>query len=920
MRWLLALCAGILTLPDHVAAAGPPPSAGAAGTGRVGVTSPEKSEFQKRARFWCFQPIQRMPPPAPSAQFGHWARNPIDRFILAALREHGLTPAREAERHVLIRRLSYDLIGLPPSPGEVAAFEADPSADAYEKLVERLLASPRYAERWARHWLDLVRYAESAGHEYDYDIPGAFRYRDYVIRAFNLDLPYNQFVIEQIAGDLLEPPRRHPVLGWNESMIGTGFYFLGEGTHSPVDVREDQMRRVDNQIDVFSKTFLGLTVACARCHDHKFDPINSADYYALAGFLCSSRHQQAFVDPPERLAPDLGRLRSLKQMISSELRDAAALLPEPIRGQVRALTGLTPVPEAVQKAQSTSTPRRSGEEGVFEDFDRGSFDGWFVTGDAFGARPSQPGDLRLEWNGPASRINSVQPGAAHSGLVSDRLRGVLRSRTFIITTRYLHYLAAGRGGRLSVVVDGYEKIRDPIYGGLTTRVDHGDELRWITQNLEMWRGHSAYLEIADGATVDFTGPTSQIDDGRGYVVVDEIRMGNEPPAPRRGNAIALDLEAVISALRPSHAARAERIAHALCAAREIAARLPDPTLAPGVADGTGSNERIHVRGSHKNLGEVVARRFLEVLGGSHLPRDEAGSGRLELARRLVDTRTNPLVARVLVNRLWKHHFGEGIVSSTDDFGAMGKAPSHPALLDWLASELIDRGWSIKALHRLMVTSRTYRMTSVLQGSEERLDPANAFLHRMNVRRLEPEAIRDALLSTSGRLKSTMYGPSVPVHLTSFMEGRGRPAQSGPADGGGRRSIYLGVRRNFLNPMFLAFDAPVPFSTMGRRNVSNVPAQALILLNNPFVVEQARLWAERAMAGPARTTRERAQELFRTAFAREASAEEVSACLEFLGPKSRARRGSQAPEENLALSGWADLCHVLINMKSFIFID
>ena len=256
-------------------------------------------------------------------------------------------------------------------------------------------------------------------------------------------------------------------------------------------------------------------------------------------------------------------------------------------------------------------------------------------------------------------------------------------------------------------------------------------------------------------------------------------------------------------------------------------RLPEPTLALAIADGTGEDEHIHIRGSHKNLGEVVPRRFLRGagrLGFVHARRRAAAGSSWRggwSTRRPI--RCSP---RVLVNRLWKHHFGEGIVKTTDDFGAMGRKPSHPELLDWLAAELIGRGWSIKAMHRLMVTSSTYRMTSVPQGDAERLDPTNTYLHRMNVRRLEAEAIRDSLLAVSGRLEPSMYGPSVPVHLTSFMEGRGRPGRSGPLDGDGRRSIYLNVRRNFLDPMFLAFDMPVPFSTMGRRNVSNVPAQAL----------------------------------------------------------------------------------------------
>ena len=348
-------------------------------------------------------------------------------------------------------------------------------------------------------------------------------------------------------------------------------------------------------------------------------------------------------------------------------------------------------------------------------------------------------------------------------------------------------------------------------------------------------------------------------------------------------------------------------------------RIPDPTLAPAHADGTGMNEHVHIRGSHKNLGEVVPRRFLTVLGGSDPSAPEGGSGRLELARRMVDPAANPLVPRVLVNRLWKHHFGEGIVRSTDDFGAMGQKPSHPELLDWLAGKLVESGWSIKAMHRLMLTSSTYRMSSLPDARAEQVDPANALLHRMNVRRLEAEAIRDALLAVSGRLEPAMYGPSVPVHLTSFMDGRGRPGQSGPLDGDGRRSIYLNVRRNFLNPMFLAFDAPVPFSTMGRRNVSNVPAQALTLMNDPLVIRQARLWAKRVLAEyRAVDARAARQTLSRPRSAARPTDSEARASLAFLAGHAKGHRCAAAGSPRV--EAWADLCHVLINMKEFIFVD
>jgi hypothetical protein len=343
--------------------------------------------------------------------------------------------------------------------------------------------------------------------------------------------------------------------------------------------------------------------------------------------------------------------------------------------------------------------------------------------------------------------------------------------------------------------------------------------------------------------------------------------------------------------------------------RALEAAIPEPTLALAIEDGTGEDERLMVRGNPHNLAGPVPRRFLEVLGGDRHATAAAGSGRLELARQMVDPASNPLVPRVLVNRLWQHHFGDGLVKSVDDFGAMGQQPSHPELLDWLAAEFIARGWSQKAMHRLIVTSSAYRMSSALRPEAERLDPSNGFLHRMNVRRLEGETIRDALLAISGRLDSRMFGPGVAPYLSPFMDGRGRPAQPGPLDGDGRRSVYLNVRRNFLNPMFAAFDAPVPFSTMGRRNVSNVPAQALTLMNDPLVIHLAGLWAQRTGGAERGSAAERICRLYETAFARTPTTEESRRCLAFLeqhpGPEPRT---------------WADLCHILINVKEFIYID
>jgi len=887
---------------------------------------------KERSRHWSFLPIREVQPPTVDSDDANWPRTGLDRFILDALKRHKLHPAPEADRHTLIRRLSFDLTGTPPTPNEIETYLADRNPDAYERLVDRLLASPAYGERWGRHWLDLVRYADTYGHEFDIDILNAYGYRDYVIRALNADLPYDKFVVEQVAGDLLPNPRRNSTTGSNESILGTGFYFLGEGTHSPVDVREEETRRVDNQIDVFSKTFLGLTVGCARCHDHKFDPITTRDYYALAGFLKSSRHQQAFIDSPENRASTLVKLRELKSAIGKLLLSAVPLLPEKLGAGISAALARRDGDDwdaAPARSSDASARPIPGGPIVFEAFRGKSFDGWSVTGDAFGEGPTREGEFILEWNPkspstPDWRIQPVKAGVAHSGLLSNGFQGVLRSPSFPITRRFVHLLASGDRGRINIVIDRFEKIRDPIYGQLTVPINGGrpGDQKWISRDLSMWAGQSAYLELADGSAVDFTVNQTHSVPGDGFLAVREVVFSDEsnPPVESNGSTPPISLEAVLATLDKAKSPLFKQLTTLLSDYRDRAENVPQPTFALAIMDGTPEDEFVLIRGNHKNPGGVVHRRILEVLGGPDAPTFSSTSGRLELAKQLVDTK-NPLVARVIVNRLWKHHFGVGLVKTVDDFGAMGQKPSHPELLDWLARQFVAHGWSLKAMHRLMVTSSTYRMDSVPEPEAERIDPTNTYLHRMNVRRLEGETIRDALISVAGGLDETMYGPAVPVHLTPFMDGRGRPGSSGPLDGDGRRSIYLSVRRNFLNPMFAAFDAPAPFSTMGRRNVSNVPAQALTLLNDPLILTQAKRWAERILAEPGLDDPQRIDRLYTEAFGRPPTQAELRASSSFLA--NRDKNGSStavSDQESRKLRAWADLCHVLINVKEFIYVE
>ena len=933
----------------------------------------EGIDIAERARHWSFQPVRR--PEVPAVDNTSWPRNPIDQFLLARLEAASLQPADPAGKRTWLRRVTFDLTGLPPTPEEAERFLEDHSPEAHEKVVDRLLTSPAYGERWARHWLDLVRFAETSGHEFDYDIEYSRPYRDYVVRALNADVPYNQFVIEHIAGDLLPDPRRHPLTGTNESIIGTGFYWFGQGKHSPVDLAAEECDSIDNQLDVLGKTFLGLTIACARCHDHKFDPITARDYYAMSGFLQSSRRQHAYIDPPERTKPLLQQLadvqeqrsRLLSRILAREIKDLDAVLDaanesaaKDLHHPLHAWAVLSRIDseseflaaknQLIEKLSALATP---DSVEVFADFSAESLKQWRRTGDAFSEAFSPASEPAAD----AGIVKLSLPMTANSGTLAGRLQGELRSPTFAIAKRYIDYRMRRIGGRpnpgrptkngqVHLIVDGFQFIKDPLYGQLTINIPPNEPFRWYRQDLEKFQGKNAYIEIED--------------EEDGAVIVDRIVFSDAGPPPEQANGLVLSLlkdpgltnpdelrtgyanlfresvkhwqedrlgnddrsrsrvellNAVLTAISIRERMTAEERSEFESLTNKLAKRnaeIPEPRRAIAMADGTGEEARVLIRGNPSKPGDKVSRRFLEVFHDPEHSLPAQGSGRLELARQIADGE-NPLTARVLVNRLWLHHFGRGLVATPDDFGKMGEAPSHPELLDWLASEFVDNGWSLKHMHRLMVLSQTYRMVSRAHAGDE-ADPKNLLLHRMPVRRLEAEAIRDAVLAVSGRLDRRMEGPSVLPHLTPFMEGRGRPGRSGPLDGDGRRSLYINVRRNFLTPMFLAFDYPTPFTTMGRRSVSNVPAQALTMMNNPFIIQQARVWADRVLAEKHSDAESRIQRLYEMAYTRPPTEAEVKSAVEFLKIQGQEYNGPEDPRT------WADLCHVLMNVKEFLFVN
>lgn len=825
-------------------------------------------EFTARRQHWAWQPLAG---PSTTSAPDHT----IDHLLAATQAQEGVVPAPPAAPHTLLRRLWFDLTGLPPDPDSVRRFAADPSEAAYAAQVDQLLASQAFAERQARHWLDLVRYAETLGHESDYDLPNAWRYRDYVVRAIAADVPFDQFVREHIAGDLLPEPRRGPQ-GDNESIQATAFWWFAEQTHSPVDARQHESDRIDNQIDVFGKAVLGLTVACARCHDHKFDAIRAADYYALAGFLRSSRYVQqptfAYAAADPEFTAALAAQRRFAAVWADECGPVAAADSDGLE----------------LRACDTSLALAERPED------------WLRDNDAFGAGP---------WRGPwladpvARPLRMlVLPGAWwHSGMAGTARQGVLGTQTFAVSRPYLHVRVAGRGSRVQVVVDGLNLLREPIYGGLHRGVEN--ELpHWVTFDLRSWPGSPAYLQAIDQEAPELAdsirGAKSYPSDA--WIAVQAVVASDsaEPPAAAAG--VELPWSEV-----PAAVAKAAAELKAARAALRVA-----PTL-PAMGEGSGTDGRVFLRGRHDAPGPLAPRRFLAALAGeAHWP-DLVGSGRRELAA-AVFAPDNPLPARVFVNRVWQRLFGRGLAATVDNLGALGEPPDHPALLDWLAHDFVQHGWSQKHVFRRIVLSQAYRRSAVPDAAAEARDPRNRWLHRQNVRRLEAEAVRDALLAVSGLLREQLGGPPVALPHSVLDTARGMPEQSGPLDGAGRRSLYLAVRRNFLLPMLLAFDLPTPFATVGARAVSNVPAQALTLWNDAFVHHACRAWAERL--GALRRDRDAAlTAVYCAAFAREPDAAERANCAEFL---AAAVAEHQTTADDVVV--WADLLHCLVATQEFVY--
>jgi hypothetical protein len=694
------------------------------------VIPPEKKDH------WAWKRPRR--PPLPDVQHQTWIRNPVDAFILAGLESAGLRPAPPATRAQLVRRVTFDLTGLPPTPGELDAALADPSPDWYEKVVERLLASPAYGERWGRHWLDLARYAESNGYEFDEVRPDAWRYRDYVIRSFNADKPYDRFVKEQLAGDELDP-------GDADALIATGFNLLGPDMTDASDQAQRRQNTLNDMTDTAALAFLGLTLACARCHDHKFEPIPQTDYYRLQAFFSPAAFRRDLVIAGPRQRAAHARAAEAYQALVKPYRDEIAKIEGPYRKKLYDAR-LAKLADEARAAHQTPEAKRTPKQNEVVEKTR--------------------------------RLLEVSPQEVVKALSEeDRAR--------------------------------HRKLQDEV------------------------KKHDA-----------------------------------KKPAP-----------------------------------------LP---VATGLQDAGPQAPKTFLleRGELGNAAEEVQPGYPVILAADHKPapaRVEAclpgSTGRRTALADWITRPDHPLTARVMVNRIWQHHFGRGLVPTASDFGVRGQPPTHPELLDWLATEFVARGWSVKQMHRLMLLSAAYRQGTQAPAETLAGDPDNQWFSRMNRLRLEGEAVRDSLLAVSGRLNRTAGGPGVspPVPADAVRGSKGWAVSPDPRDHV-RRSVYVFARRNLRYPFLEAFDLPDSNLSCPKRERSTTAPQALALLNSADVTEAAKVLAGRLeQEWPSR------------------EGQIVQAYRLALGRRPTEAEGRLA-REFLAVSPLSELCRALFNVNEFVYID
>ena len=842
---------------------------------RDGTAAPAAQGIDLEAgrRYWAFQPLGQTTPP--NVIDPSWAKSDLDRFVLARLEAAGLKPVGDADRATLVRRVYFDLIGLPPTPAQIEAFLQDDSADALATLVDQLLASPEFGQRWGRHWLDVARFAESSGGGRTLVFDNAWRYRDYVVKSFHDDKPFDRFIREQIAGDLLphETPEQR-----SEQLTGTGFLVLGPTNYELQDKELLRMEVIDEQIDTMGRAFLGLTLGCARCHDHKFDPLPTKDYYALAGIFRSTKtltpgnvsgyvEQDLPIDPEwqaklDRHAAEVKVLNGKIAKAKKQEQQLAAQLTTP-----QTSPPLTKLPGVVvddAAAKLTGSWQRSTSEkgflgaGYIHDQNAGKGDKQV----AFEAKLPQSGryEVRLSYTSSSNRATEVP-----------------------VTVKYA-------GGEKVVRVN--QRQRPPIAGSFASLGE-----------FEFQAGIAAAVIISNAGTAS-------------YVIADAVQFLPLEPVEE-----PTDLTPAEQAALAKRRAEEAKLKAELKTAKGAVARLeadlkqlqkqapPAPPQVMSVHDEAETGDYyVCIRGNPRKFGDQVPRHFVSVLSAETATPEitEKESGRRELADWLANPAENPLPARVMANRIWHWLFGTGLVRTTDNFGTMGEQPSHPELLNYLAEQFVADGWSVKQSIRRIMLSHVYQLSSTPSAQGLKVDPENRLCWRMNRRRLDAESIRDAMLAASGTLVPTAGGATIRP---------GTRSELGYKFEGTRRSLYIPVFRNTLHDLFEVFDFADPNLVTGARNTSTLPTQALYLMNNPFVLEQSRAMAASLLERDDLDDSARLEIAYLRAIGRTPTEGERRLSLEYLDQLT-ADETSDAKDR---LPAWSRICHGLLASLDFRYV-
>lgn len=850
--------------------------------------------------WWSFRPLTDPEPPGVKDQD---ARTEIDRFLGAKLEERGVKPSGKADRRTLIRRATYDLTGLPPTAEEVEAFDRDDAPDAFGRLVDRLLASSAYGERWGRHWLDLVRYADTAGENSDHPTPHSWRYRNWVIDAFNRDLPYDEFVRMQIAGDLIDGGGREG------GVVATGYLAIARRFGHEID--KDMHLTHEDVIDTTGKTFLGLSIACARCHDHKYDPITARDYYAISGILQSTKFSYPGCEPTQRP-------RDLVRMMSD---DDWERLTRPHRDAIAAVDAeRAEVAKRVSEESAAVLPAGEVEVMASGEIPDGGeqalpvLDGLEVAeGEMIRLVISPMGNHGADSTRVELEIEEVAgPGrwSASGDVVDDLLAG--NPHADRMGHDRVWCFLDGRAGRALLP----EPIRD-LEGrpGLMAWKDGDTPSVFVNASATET---TVWTKLPPRSLFVHPGPDGPValawvSPIRGRVKITGKVADAHPTGP---NGIGWSLERWPSDRRDALARLATLGARQAELSRqkaELEARAPRPELAYAVAEGAETDSPIHLRGDPEKPGPVVPRRWLGVLGGQEVQPGQ-GSGREPLAGWLSDA-SNPLASRVMVNRIWQQHFGRGLVGTPSDFGTRGMTPTHPELLDWLASRFVEDGWSIKSIHRRIMMTDAYQRSTEAVGDALERDADDELLGWFRRRRLEAEEIRDSLMAAAGVLDRSTGGPhpfppeetwsfSQHVPFSTFYE----------TD---RRSVYLVTLRNRRHPFLGLFDGADPNATTPERQSTTVPTQALFFMNDPFFHRQAGLLADHARAS-GDDDGERLEALYRIALQRAPREKDRETAAGFLA-RYEASLGDQ-PEAERSAEAWRALARAVLASNEFLYLD